>query len=79
MEARVLPDLIVLDLKMPRRSGWEVLDLLRRSTTFVQIPIVVLSSYLTVPPPGAVAWLKKPCQSEELVRTVSRLTRASLT
>ena len=75
LASRAPPDLIVLDLKMPRRSGWEVLDVLRRSTTLTQVPIVVLSAYLAFPPQGAVAWLRKPVNPEELAQTVTRLAQ----
>jgi CheY-like chemotaxis protein len=68
------PDLIVLDLKMPRRSGYEVLNVLRSSVTLVDVPVVVLSAHLGSPPAGAVAWLKKPFRSEELLRAVARYT-----
>src|SRR5207302_6900419 len=44
------PDLIVLDLKMPNRSGWDLLETLRNSTSFVRIPVVVVSAYLGSPP-----------------------------
>ncbi len=68
------PDLIVLDLKMPRRSGYEVLAVLRGSVTLVDVPVVVLSAHLGSPPAGAVAWLKKPLRAEELLRAVERYT-----
>ena len=38
------PDLIVLDLKLPRKSGLEVLDEIRRDPALSSIPVVVLSS-----------------------------------
>jgi len=38
------PDLIVLDLKLPRKSGREVLDEIRPDPALNAIPIVILSS-----------------------------------
>ena len=64
------PDLIVLDLRMPKKTGHEVLDALRESPSFVAIPVVVLSAYLTFPPSGAVAWLKKPVQPRTLLSVI---------
>ena len=64
------PDLILLDLKMPVRSGWEFLEAMRRSDMLVTIPVVVISSYLGYPPAGAVAWVKKPFQPDQLVQLV---------
>src|SRR5262245_6778938 len=39
-----LPDLILLDLKMPRVDGFEVLMWIRRQPGFGSIPVVVLTS-----------------------------------
>jgi len=38
------PDLIVLDLKLPRRSGREVLEDIRQLPALQAVPVVVLSS-----------------------------------
>ncbi len=39
-----LPDLVLLDLKMPRRNGFEVLDEVKTDPLLRTIPIVVLST-----------------------------------
>lgn len=39
-----VPDLIVLDLNLPKRDGLEVLQVLRETAAFAEVPIVVLSS-----------------------------------
>ena len=39
-----LPDLILLDLNMPRINGFEVLDQLKRSQEYCRIPVIVLST-----------------------------------
>lgn len=41
--SRCHPDLIVLDLKLPRKSGFQVLNELRKNSS---IPIIILSGYL---------------------------------
>jgi DNA-binding response OmpR family regulator len=39
-----LPGLLLLDLKMPRKNGFEVLQWLREQPEFAQLQVVVLSS-----------------------------------
>ena len=39
-----LPSLVLLDLKLPRRSGFEVLSWLRNESTIKHLPVVVLTS-----------------------------------
>jgi CheY-like chemotaxis protein len=41
---RVLPRIIVLDLKLPRRSGLEFLAWVKEQPAFREIPVIVLSS-----------------------------------
>jgi len=38
------PGMILLDLKMPRMDGLELLDLLKKDVKFKQIPIIMLTS-----------------------------------
>ena len=38
------PSLILLDLNLPRRDGWEILSELRSIPEFADIPVVILSS-----------------------------------
>lgn len=39
-----LPDVVLLDLNLPRRSGFEVLEWLRARAEFAALPVVVFSS-----------------------------------
>jgi CheY-like chemotaxis protein len=64
------PDLILLDLRMPRMSGWGVLAALRSSPLLVQTPVIVLSADLLATPAGAVAWLRKPVAATQLLSTL---------
>jgi signal transduction histidine kinase/CheY-like chemotaxis protein len=44
VEAR-RPDLILLDLRMPKMDGYQVIEQVKRSATTKQIPIVVMTAY----------------------------------
>ena len=43
-EQHPLPDLVLLDLKMPRKSGLEVLTWIREQTHFKRLPVVIFTS-----------------------------------
>jgi two-component system, response regulator PdtaR len=45
--AALQPDVILLDLKMEGKSGFDVLDLLRNRAETRDIPVVVMSGFLT--------------------------------
>ena len=38
------PDLVLLDLNLPKKNGFEVLETLRQDNNFKQIPVVVLTT-----------------------------------
>jgi CheY-like chemotaxis protein len=40
---RAIPDLIILDLRMPRMDGFQLLEILKRYETSAEIPIIVLT------------------------------------
>jgi len=75
MEAleRVQPDLMIVDVLMPDRDGWEVLQTLRARETAVKTRFIVCS---IINDPqlaaalGAHAFLRKPVSREQLLQTV---------
>jgi two-component system response regulator RpaA len=79
------PDLILLDLMMPRADGVEVIHRLRRDDKIGDVPIVVLSAWVgagsqidsIVEKAGANAAFAKPVEVEQLVNIVARYARQS--
>lgn len=74
-----MPKLILLDLKMPRVSGFDVLNWLRTEDSFRTVPVVVLSSsnhdadVKRAYDLGAKSYLVKPVGFEALVELVKTL------
>lgn len=42
----LFPDLIILDLRLPRTSGWDFLDIMRAHARWQNIPILIVSGFL---------------------------------
>jgi DNA-binding response OmpR family regulator len=74
------PDLILLDLMLPRMDGWEVCERLRQLTT---APIIMVTARTAVPDKvrgfgaGADDYVEKPYDPEELVARVRAHLRRS--
>ena len=68
------PDLIVLYLNLPRRTGREVLEFIRSSSKFTEVPIVILSSSDgrkdrdDATRLGATRYIRKPSRLEEFIK-----------
>jgi len=73
------PDLILLDVRMPRMSGLEVLDSLRSEPDTASIPVVMLSVMTSDPEVrdalqrGAIAYLSKPFEMREMTWLVGHV------
>ena len=44
LENKEIPDVILLDIMMPRMNGWEVFDRLRANPSWKNIPIIFLTA-----------------------------------
>jgi two-component system cell cycle response regulator DivK len=73
------PDVIVLDLAMPRVDGWTVLQHVRESSFSAGIAVVVVSALSDARDAaftaGCDAYLEKPCSPETLFLQIRALTR----
>ena len=74
-----LPDLLIVDLKMPRMDGFQVISWLRQEPKFARLPVVMLSgsgldkdvaeAYRL----GVNSYLKKPVDFNEMVHKLGVL------
>ncbi|WP_272942206.1 ATP-binding protein [Alkalibacillus haloalkaliphilus] len=74
-------DLLILDLMMPKMSGYEVCSLLRRDYSLMELPILMLTAKSELDDKivsfeaGANDYLVKPCDKMELLSRVRTLIR----
>lgn len=73
----LFPDLILLDLRMPRASGWDFLENMRANPKWRDIPVMIVSAHLDEDPGLAVgqglnivAALPKPVSVDDLLARV---------
>jgi CheY-like chemotaxis protein len=70
------PDVIVLDVRLPDITGWEVCRALKAGRSTADIPIVILTAAVSATLPreaeeaGCAAYLLKPCYPDELARAI---------
>ncbi|MGF1576139.1 MAG: response regulator transcription factor [Cyanophyceae cyanobacterium] len=81
LEQGLPPDLVVLDIVMPRMNGYEVCRRIKADPATQHLPVVMCSSkgeefdrYWGLRQ-GADAYIAKPFQPQELVGTVRQLLR----
>jgi two-component system phosphate regulon response regulator PhoB len=73
------PDLMVMDVRLPKKSGIEVLEILRRDPTDAQMPVIVISgtsdtdARLRAFTSGADDFVAKPFSPKELIARMRRL------
>ena len=79
-----LPDLLILDLLMPRMDGWGVIREMRSEPRFVGVPIMVLTTVIedasrrryeleTGIAMDVQQYIQKPVAPSELIRRVEKL------
>ncbi|MFN0120610.1 MAG: response regulator, partial [Blastocatellia bacterium] len=79
-QAPVPPDIILLDVEMPRMDGYELLVTLQASPVWREIPVIMVTSrsgerhQQKAIELGAAEYLVKPYQDEHLVRLITSLT-----
>lgn len=77
--ARELPDIVLLDVMMPGKSGWEVARALKQDPATSKMKVVMVSAIgektneITAPIYGADAHVDKPFEFETLERVIAGL------
>jgi two-component system response regulator len=76
-----LPSLVLLDVKLPRMNGHEVLQLMRENARTREVPVVVLSSsdepsdVRRASEMGVMTYLRKPVDYDEYLNIVSTVVQ----
>ena len=81
---RERPDLVVLDLMLPKRNGWEITEIVRRDATLAQVPIIMLTARVEDTDKivglelGADDYITKPFNPREVVARVRAVLRRTV-
>jgi len=76
---RELPDLVIMDIQLPKLSGLEVTRKLKETPAFSHIPIICLTAYAMKGDKerfidgGCDAYLPKPINTRELVGVIAEM------
>ncbi len=76
---RMRPDLVLLDLNLPRKDGREVLAEIKQDPDLSSIPVIVLTTsgapddVVTAYASGANAYIRKPVHFDEFIAAVQAL------
>jgi CheY-like chemotaxis protein len=79
----IYPDIVLLDIMMPKPDGYEVLEVLKSSEQFKRIPVIFVSARAMIEEVqkglklGADAYVTKPFEAVELARVIRRLVDKS--
>ena len=77
------PDLLILDLMLPKLNGYEICTMLKQDTRYQKIPIVLFTAKAQDKDEklgmecGANAYVRKPFRAQELIEKMRTLLGAS--
>ena len=83
MTARLLPDLVLMDLALPKLDGWEATRRLKSDPKTSHIPVIALTGHALAGhaerarEAGCDSFITKPCVPDELVAEISRVLGSS--
>lgn len=77
----ISPELIIMDVMMPRMDGYQFIQELRRLAQFAKVPVIAVTAHDVnsddLPDLDVQASLAKPFELDELLTTVGRFLPAS--
>jgi twitching motility two-component system response regulator PilG len=62
------PDLVLLDIMLPRMDGYQICQIIRRNKDFKKLPIIMLRGKFA----GSTEYVTKPFDPADLVRVVRK-------
>jgi CheY-like chemotaxis protein len=73
--SKKIPDVILLDLMMPKMNGWEVLDIILGNPNWREIPVFIItgagnSEFKEQAEDLGITYIEKPFTIEELKNTI---------
>jgi two-component system, cell cycle response regulator DivK len=80
--SRELPDLVLLDISIPKIDGWDVARTLKRETSTADIPLIAFTAHVydadraRATDEGFVGFLTKPVEPTRIVQEISRFIGA---
>lgn len=73
------PDLVILDMMLPNKSGMQILEELRNKPEFVNLPVLMLTAKgqkkdrVAAEQAGVSLFMTKPFSNKDIIRSVHRL------
>ena len=83
MTQRLRPDLVLMDLALPKLDGWEATRRLKSDPATARIPVIALTGHALAGhaerarEAGCDSFITKPCVPDELVAEISRVLGVS--
>lgn len=84
IQTEAAPDLVILDLMLPYRSGLELIALIRKHDAWKEVPVMMLTAksqeqdIVTALDAGVNDYVVKPFQPNEILARLRRLMRESM-